>query len=87
MYIPSTKDLVFFSKTLYNKLHKEKLSLINMRPKLIIGNLGTTHHGHDNNTVKVETSKAWVAETKNLVSCPLFCTEHHGVTRTPLEKQ
>ena len=30
-----------------------------MRPKLIIGNLGTTHRGHDNNTVKVETSKAW----------------------------
>ena len=79
MYIPSTKDLVFFSKTLYNKLHKEKLSLINMRPKLIIGNLGTTHHGHDNNTVKVETSKAWVAETKkfSFVSAVL-----HGTSRS-----
>lgn len=79
MYIPSTKDLVFFSKTLFNKLHKEKLSLINMRPKLIIGNLGTTHHGHDNNTVKVETSKAWVKETKkfSFVSAVL-----HGTSRS-----
>ncbi len=79
MYIPSTKDLVFFSKTLYNKLHKENLSLINMRPKLIIGNLGTTHHGHDNNTVKVETSKAWVEETKkfSFVSAVL-----HGTSRS-----
>ena len=79
MYIPSTKDLVFFSKTLYNKLHKENLSLINMRPKLIIGNLGTTHHGHDNNTVKVETSKAWIEETKkfSFVSAVL-----HGTSRS-----
>ena len=79
MYIPSTKDLLFFSKTLFSKLNKEKLSLINMRPKLIIGNLGTTHHGHDNKTVKVETSASWVKETKkfNFVSAVL-----HGTSRS-----
>ena len=53
--------------------------IVNMRPKLIIGNLGTTHHGYDNKTVKVETSEAWIKEIKKFgfVSAVL-----HGTSRS-----
>ena len=79
VYVASAKDLLFFSKSLFNKLDKEYLSLINMRPKLIIGNLGTTHHGYDNKTVKVETSESWIKEIKKFgfVSAVL-----HGTSRS-----
>ena len=79
IFIPTTKDLLFFSKSLFQKLHSKSLSLINMRPKLIIGNLGTTHHGYDNKTVKVETSEAWIKEIKKFgfVSAVL-----HGTSRS-----
>jgi len=55
------------------------LGLVNMRPKLIIGNLGTTHHGHDNKSVKVETSEVWIENIKKfgLVSAVL-----HGTSRS-----
>ena len=50
-----------------------------MRPKLIIGNLGTTHHGYDKKTVKVETSESWIKEIKKFgfVSAVL-----HGTSRS-----
>ena len=47
IFIPTVNDMIFFSKKLNQILNKKSLSLINMRPRLIIGNLGTTHHGHD----------------------------------------
>ena len=79
VFIPTTKDLLFFSKSLFQKLDAKSLSLVNMRPKLIIGNLGTTHHGYDNKTVKVETSEAWIKEIKKFgfVSAVL-----HGTSRS-----
>lgn len=79
VFIPSTKDMIFFSESLFKKLDQSDLGLVNMRPKLIIGNLGTTHHGHDNKSVKVETSEVWIENTKKfgLVSAVL-----HGTSRS-----
>ena len=79
VFVPTVKDLLFFSKSLFHKLDKKSLSLVNMRPKLIIGNLGTTHHGYDNKTVKVEASASWIKEIKKygFVSAVL-----HGTSRS-----
>ncbi|MDA8918174.1 hypothetical protein N9I08_00340 [Candidatus Pelagibacter sp.] len=78
VFIPSIKDMIFFSKSLSQKLNANSLGLVNMRPKLIIGNLGTTHHGHDQN-VKVENSEQWVENIKKfgMVSAVL-----HGTSRS-----
>ncbi len=79
VFIPNTKDMIFFSESLLKKLDQSYLGLVNMRPKLIIGNLGTTHHGHDNKSVKVETSEVWIENIKKfgLVSAVL-----HGTSRS-----
>ena len=78
VYIPSVKDMIFFSKSLMQKLNNNSLSLVNMRPKLIIGNLGTTHHGHDKK-VSVESSEEWI---ENIKSLGLVSAVLHGTSRS-----
>ena len=78
VYIPSIKDMTFFAKSLMKKLNKNSLSLLNMRPKLLIGNLGTTHHGHDKK-VSVEKAEEWVENTKSL---GLVSAVLHGTSRS-----
>tara|TARA_A100001015_G_scaffold229980_2_gene260140 strand:- start:7671 stop:9572 length:1902 start_codon:yes stop_codon:yes gene_type:complete len=80
IFIPTVNDMIFFSKKLNEILNKKSLSLINIRPRLIIGNLGTTHHGHDQNyKIKVENSEKWIENTKRygMISAVL-----HGTSRS-----
>jgi len=78
VFIPSINDMIFFSKSLSRKLNQNFLGLVNMRPKLIIGNLGTTHHGHDQN-VKVENSELWV---ENIKKFGMISAVLHGTSRS-----
>ena len=70
--------MIYFSKTLGLKLNENFFGLVNMRPKLIIGNLGTTHHGHDQN-VKVENAEQWV---ENIKKFGMISAVLHGTSRS-----
>ena len=78
VFIPSVNDMIYFSKTLGRKLNENFFGLVNMRPKLIIGNLGTTHHGHDQN-VKVENAEQWV---ENIKKFGMISAVLHGTSRS-----
>ena len=55
VYVPSIIDIKYFAKEFFNIISKSNIKYFNSRPKLIIGNLGTVHHGYDkNNFVKTE---------------------------------
>ena len=79
IYVPSQKDIEFFAETFFNQIDKSKIKYFNSRPKLIIGNLGTVHHGKDDNYVKSEISKEWIEKIKclNFISAVL-----HGTSRS-----
>ena len=80
IYLPNIHDINYFAYEFYKIINKSKIKYFNSRPKLIIGNLGTVHHGYDkNNYVKTETSKDWVDTIKkfNFVSAVL-----HGTSRS-----
>tara|TARA_Y100000389_G_C17465546_1_gene525174 strand:+ start:140 stop:3949 length:3810 start_codon:yes stop_codon:yes gene_type:complete len=80
VYVPSKKDIEFFAKEFFEQIQKTNISYINSRPKLIIGNLGTVHHGYDNNNhVKSDASAEWISVIKkfNFVSAVL-----HGTSRS-----
>jgi len=80
VYVPSKKDIEFFAKEFFEQIQKTNISYINSRPKLIIGNLGTVHHGYDNNNyVKSDASAEWISVIKkfNFISAVL-----HGTSRS-----
>ena len=80
VYVPSIIDIKYFAKEFFNIINKSNIKYFNSRPKLIIGNLGTVHHGYDkNNFVKTEISKEWVDSIKkyNFISAVL-----HGTSRS-----
>ena len=80
VYVPSKKDIEFFAKEFFEQIQKTNFSYINSRPKLIIGNLGTVHHGYDNNNyVKSDASAEWISAIKkfNFISAVL-----HGTSRS-----
>ena len=58
-FIPKIADLEFFANELYKKLINKNFSEINTRPKLIIGNLGTTHHSEDKFNISLDISSKW----------------------------
>lgn len=79
VYIPSKTDIEFFAKSFFNIINNSKIKYFNSRPKLIIGNLGTVHHGKDNKYIKSEISKEWIDQIKslNFISAVL-----HGTSRS-----
>ena len=79
VYIPSQNDMEFFAETFFNQIDQSKIRYFNSRPKLIIGNLGTVHHGKDGHYIKSEVSKEWIDKIKNLnfISAVL-----HGTSRS-----
>jgi len=80
VYVPSKKDIEFFAREFFEQIQKTNINYINSRPKLIIGNLGTVHHGYDNNNyVKSDASAEWISVIKkfNFISAVL-----HGTSRS-----
>ena len=80
VFLPNHKDINFFAEEFSNQIIANNINYINSRPKLIIGNLGTVHHGVDkNNYVKTEVSEKWINYTQkfNFISAVL-----HGTSRS-----
>lgn len=79
VYLPSQQDIEYFAEQFFNQIDKSNMKYFNSRPKLIIGNLGTVHHGKDNHYIKSELSKEWIDKIKNLnfISAVL-----HGTSRS-----
>ena len=79
VFLPNKKDIQFFVKSFFDLIDKSKIKFFNSRPKLIIGNLGTVHHGKDPKYVKSEISKEWIDSIKhlNFISAVL-----HGTSRS-----
>jgi pentose-5-phosphate-3-epimerase/fructose/tagatose bisphosphate aldolase len=77
--VPTPEEMELFAQVFHRVARAEGFGIINVRPTLFIGNLGTIHHGEDSGSVKVELSKQWLARLKrrNFVSAVL-----HGTTRT-----
>ena len=80
IYVPNQKDIEFFSNEFFKIIEKSNIKYVNSRPKLIIGNLGTVHHGYDsNNYVRSDISGEWIKSIKklNFISAVL-----HGTSRS-----
>ena len=80
VYVPNQKDIEFFSEEFFKVIEKSNIQYINSRPKLIIGNLGTVHHGYDSdNFVRSDVSGQWIKSIKrfNFISAVL-----HGTSRS-----
>lgn len=77
--IPTSENFKIFVDVYRKKVDEKKLHPIIKRPMLFIGNLGTTHHGSDSNSPKVEVAKEWKKKIQryNFVSAVL-----HGTTQT-----
>ena len=80
VYQPSTEDIIYFAKETFFQLYKNNLGYLNVRPKLFVGNLGTTHHSTDIDR-NIDTTKSidWVQKVKryNFISAVL-----HGTSRS-----
>jgi ribulose-phosphate 3-epimerase len=79
VFLPNKQDIQFFAQSFFDLINKSKIQFFNSRPKLIIGNLGTVHHGKDPKYVKSEVSKEWIDSIKhlNFISAVL-----HGTSRS-----
>ena len=80
VFLPNQKDINFFAEEFSKQIIDSNINYINSRPKLIIGNLGTVHHGVDkDNYVKTEVSEKWINYTQkfNFISAVL-----HGTSRS-----
>ncbi len=77
--IPTPENFQLFVDVYRKKVEQKKLYPIIRRPMLFIGNLGTTHHGSDSSSPKVEIAKEWKKKIQryNFVSAVL-----HGTTQT-----
>lgn len=78
-FIPTVNDLNFFATEIYKELIKKNLSEINVRPKLIIGNLGTTHHSEDKFNISLNNSEEW---RENLKKFYFVSPVLHGTSRS-----
>jgi ribulose-phosphate 3-epimerase len=77
--IPTPENFQIFVDVYRKKVEQKKLYPMIKRPMLFIGNLGTTHHGSDSSSPKVEIAKEWKRKIQryNFVSAVL-----HGTTQT-----
>ncbi|MDC3176614.1 hypothetical protein OBA28_02525 [Alphaproteobacteria bacterium] len=77
--LPTAHNFKIFVEVFREKIKEKKLFSLLKRPILFIGNLGTTHHGSDTNTPKVEIAEQWKEKIQryNFISAVL-----HGTTQT-----
>jgi ribulose-phosphate 3-epimerase len=78
-FIPSGDEMFAFAKIYREAARSRGVGAINVRPTLIIGNLGTTHHSFDTGDITVEAAVDWGSRIKsfNFVSAVL-----HGTTNS-----
>lgn len=80
--IPDVDEIVIFIDELKKMFRSNNSAHFLRRPSLFIGNLGTTHHGNDNEKPNTKFSEKWVATTKNdLFISPVL----HGTTNSKNE--
>ena len=77
--LPTAESFAVFVEVFQKGVLKKYLLPIINRPLLFIGNLGTTHHGDDRSSPKVELAQSWKERIQrfNFISAVL-----HGTTRT-----
>jgi ribulose-phosphate 3-epimerase len=77
--LPQANEMVQVAKICRDILHESGFGAINARPKLYIGNLGTTHHGADSTKPQTQLARNWVDATRRykFISAVL-----HGTTGT-----
>jgi ribulose-phosphate 3-epimerase len=77
--LPQADEMIQVSKICSDILREAGFGAINARPKLYIGNLGTTHHGEDANETQTYLARTWVDATRRhkFISAVL-----HGTTAT-----
>ncbi|MBT6036085.1 MAG: hypothetical protein HOH18_06365, partial [Kordiimonadaceae bacterium] len=62
--LPQASEMLQVAKICQDMLNEAGFGAINARPKLYIGNLGTTHHGGDGNEPQTYLARGWVDATR-----------------------
>ena len=61
--LPNHSEMVQVARICREILREAGFGAINARPKLFIGNLGTTHHGEDSDEIQSHLARTWVDAT------------------------
>lgn len=77
--IPTPRELELFAQVFESCCRLNGLEALNVRPRLFVANVGTTHHGADTSIPEVARSEGWVESLKkyNFISAVL-----HGTTNS-----